>query len=160
METKITLTDLMEMRNCVLFDDEIDEQTMADTIESIEASIEDKMDGIQRARLNLLGKAEMLDKEIERLEAKKKALENRADWLKGYIEKAMIAMNKADVKTLLYSFKIQKNPPAVEVTGNVPKKFYVKQDPKLDKKALLAYLKENGDTKYARLTQTESLRIR
>lgn len=160
METKITLTDLMEMRNCVLFDDEIDEQTMADTIESIEASIEDKMDGIQRARLNLLGKAEMLDKEIERLEAKKKALENRADWLKGYIEKAMIAMNKADVKTLLYSFKIQKNPHTVEVTGNVPKKFYIKQDPKLDKKALLAYLKENGDTKYARLTQTESLRIR
>lgn len=72
----------------------------------------------------------------------------------------MIALGKTKFKTVLFSFNIQKNPATVNVIGKVPKKFYIPQEPKLDKKALIEYVKEHGNTKYAELTQSESLRIR
>ncbi len=41
----------------------------------------------------------------------------------------------------------------------IPNKFLIKQEPKLDKKSLAAFLKEN-EVPWAHLTQTQSLRIR
>ena len=43
--------------------------------------------------------------------------------------------------------------------SKVPAEFWIEQQPKLDKKAALAYVKEN-EVDWAELSQTESLRIR
>lgn len=142
------------------FDGEVDEQTFKDTMESLQYEIEDKADAYAKIDKMLDSEINGLASEISRLTARKKALENNQDRLKRNLESSMIALGKTKFKTLLFSFGIQKNPPSVNVTGKVPKRFYIVQEPKLDKKALIEYVKEHGNTKYAELTQSESLRIR
>jgi hypothetical protein len=38
--------------------------------------------------------------------------------------------------------------------------YLIPQEPKVDKKAIIAFVKEHGDTDYAQLIQSESFRIR
>jgi len=42
----------------------------------------------------------------------------------------------------------------------VPGEFLIPQEPKVAIKAMIAFVKEHGNTDFAELTQTESLRIR
>ena len=102
----------------------------------------------------------MLESEIARLTARKKALENNVERMKRNLEQSMIALDKRKFKTDLFSFHIQKNPASVDIIGEVPEEFLIPQEPKVDKKAMIAFVKEHGDTEYAKLTQSESLRIR
>ena len=141
-------------------DQETDPAALADTMESLNFEIEEKAEAYAKIIRMLLGEAEVIDVELKRLSEKKKTLENNADRMKRNLEQSMITLDKKQFKTTLFSFNIQKNPATVNVTGKVPKRFYIPQEPKLDKKALLAYVKEHGNTKYAELAQSESLRIR
>lgn len=142
------------------FDGEIDEQTFKDTMESLDYEIEEKADNYAKIDKMLEAEIKALAAEISRLSSRKKVLENNQERLKRNLESSMIALGKTKFKTLLFSFGIQKNPATVNVIGKVPKRFYIPQEPKLDKKALIEYVKEHGNTKYAELTQSESLRIR
>lgn len=143
-------------------EEEGDATVVIDTLEAIEGEIEDKADGYAKVLKELTGKINMLDDEIERLQGMKKVIKNNMDRIKNSLEKSMVVTGKKKFKTALFSFGIQKNPAAVSVLkeSDVPEQFWKPQNPVLDKKGLLAYLKENGDTEYAVITQSESLRIR
>ena len=142
-------------------DPDTDPETLADTMESMNYELEDKADGYAKILRSMGAKADAIGLEISRLNKRKKSLEGNMERLRSNLEQSMIKLDKRQIKTALFSFNIQKNPPAVNVTGKVPKRFYIPQEPKLDKKGLTDYLKaHNGKTKYAELTQTESLRIR
>ena len=143
-------------------EEEGDATIIADTLEAINGEIEDKADGYAKVLQELEFKAEAIDKEIKRLQDKKKTIGNNAKHIKGHLERSMIATGKRKFKTLLFSFGIQKNPASVNVLNSeaVPEQFWKQQDPVLDRRGLLNYIKENGNTDYAELTQSESLRIR
>lgn len=143
-------------------EEEGDATIIMDTLEAIDGEIEDKADGYAKVLKELDGKAAMIDEEIKRLQEKKKTLGNNAKYIKSNLERSMIATGKKKFKTLLFSFGIQKNPASVKVinTDAIPAQFWKQQDPVLDKKGLIEYLKEHGNTDYAELTQSESLRIR
>ena len=143
-------------------EEEGDATVVIDTLEAIEGEIEDKADGYAKVLKELTGKINMLDDEIERLQGMKKVIKNNMDRIKNSLEKSMVVTGKKKFKTALFSFGIQKNPAAVSVLkeSDVPEQFWKPQNPVLDKKGLLDYLKENGDTEYAVITQSESLRIR
>ena len=141
-------------------DPDVDEQTLADTMESLHYEIEEKADGYAKIIQSLKAQVEGLKGEIERLQNRKRTIENNIDRLKLNLEGSMRAIGKLKFKTDLFSFGIQKNPMTVEITGDVPKKFLIEQEPKVDKKALIDFVKANGDTSYAKKVQTEGLRIR
>ena len=69
----------------------------------------------------------------------------------------MIFLDKRKFKTALFSFIIQKNPATVNIVGTVPKKFLIPQEPKVDKKAIIEYVKAHGNTKYAGTDSVRSL---
>lgn len=147
---------LMEMA------EEADPDILRDTLEALDGEIEEKADNCAKVIKNLEGKEDALDKEIARLQDRKRSVNNSIKSIKGNLERAMITTGKKKFKTDLFSFGIQKNPPTVQVMDEaaVPEQFWKQQDPVLDKKALMAFIKENGPTEYAQLTQGESLRIR
>ena len=113
---------------------------------------------------NLSGDVEKIDKEIERLTHMKKVLKNRTDYLKNNLENAMKMMDVRKLKTDFHSYSIQKNPQSLSIIdeSKISSEYLISQDPKLDRKRLLADVKANPE-KFAGIAetkQTESLRIR
>jgi len=149
---------LMEMAE----DGDVSPDVMADTIESLEMEIEEKADGYAKIIKALEAEAKGLKGEIGRLKEKEEVVNAKVDRLKRSLESAMLATGKKKFKTLLFSFSIQKNNPSVYLMDEkkVPKKYRIPVPDKVDKKAILAYLEERGDTEWAFIKQSESLRIR
>ena len=142
--------------------EEADPDVLRDTIEGIDGEIEDKADNCAKVIRNLEGESKAIGEEIERLNKKKRGIDNSIDSIKKNLERCMIITGKRKFKTTLFSFGIQKNTPSVSVKdeSKVPAQFWKQQDPKLDRTSLKEFLKENGNTDYAELVQGESLRIR
>ena len=142
--------------------EDADEQALRDTLEGIEGAIEDKADGYAKVLRELDKDSAGLDAEIKRLQAKKTAIANATGRIRKNLQDAMIATGKTKFKTSLFSFGIQKNPPFVVIDDDqeVPIDYLIVADPKLDKKRMLAELKAGKELPFARLKQTESLRIR
>lgn len=149
--------ELLEMAS----EETIDQKMIADTLESVEFEFEEKADGYAKVVKSLDGEVEALDKEIKRLTERKNTIKNNITSIKKNLENAMLVTGKTKFKTLLFNYGIQKNPASVVVEDEtkIPQEYLIPQEPKLDKKSLAAYLKEN-DVEWARLVQTESLRIR
>lgn len=135
---------------------------LGDTLESLNDAIEDKAIGYAKVIKNLEAKAKAIKEEETRLADRRKSLENNIKRLKTSLEQAMIDLNKKRIETDLFNFNIQKNPPSVEVLNEkeIPENYFVPVDPKLDKKAILADLKNGVEVPGAEFKQTEGLRIR
>lgn len=145
----------------MLEDDSIDDKVIQDTLEGISGEIEEKADNIAKAIKSLKTEAEVIERESKRLDGRKKTLLNNADKLKKYLEKSMIATDKRKFKTPLFTFGIRNNKPKLIIDDEtkVPKKYLIKQQPKIDNEALREYLKEHKAS-YAHLEASESLQIR
>lgn len=154
------LTGQMLQLQEMLYEEDADEQVILDTMEGLDYEIEQKADGYAMIIQKIAGDVDAIDKEIDRLQARKKSLKGNIERLKNNLEGSMIALDKRKFKTALFSFGIQKNPPSVDIVGDVPAEYLIAQEPKVDKKAIIAFVKEHGDTEYAHLKQTEGLRIR
>ena len=92
------------------------------------------------------------------------AMKYNQRYIKSNLETFMILVGKKKFKTDLFSFGIQKNAPSLDIIDEtkIPEEYFIPQDPKLDRKRLLADIKANPEkaAAYAGLKQTESLRIR
>ena len=140
---------------------ELDQKMIRDTMEGLDFEFEEKAESYAKIIKTLEMDITGLDTEIQRMTKKKATKKNNIDRLKRSLEGAMIATGKRKFKTALFGFGIQKNPPSLNVLdeSKIPDEFWIEQQPKLDKKAVLAFVKENK-VDWAELSQTESLRIR
>lgn len=146
----------------MLYEEEIDEQCILDTLESIEAEIEDKADSYAIIIKEILSDAEVCKQEKIRLENRQKAFESRAKLLKDRLEEVLRGIGKTKFKTQLFSFNIQKNGGLAPlwITDDIEQipEEYLKKEPNNTKiRELLA----TQDVKWAKLEERgESLRIR
>lgn len=161
---------LMDM----LEDEECNEQVIMDTLEGIDYEIEQKADGYAKIIKSIESDIEGLDKEISRLDTRKKTFENRIKWLKQNLQMCMIATGKRKFTTELFSFGIQKNGGKRKLTvdvaiENIPEEYRIKQPDVINGDKLRDYLKDNGlegkdgsiNCEWCHLEpQGESLRIR
>ena len=140
---------------------ELDQKMIRDTMEGLDFEFEEKAEAYAKVVKTLEMDIAGLDEEIQRMTKRKATIKNNIDRLKRSLEGAMIATGKRKFKTPLFGFGIQKNPPSLNVLDEtkIPAEFWIEQQPKLDKKAVLAFVKENK-VDWAELSQTESLRIR
>lgn len=146
----------------MLYDEDMDEQMILDTLEGIEGEIEDKADGYAKIIKELLGDAEKIKAEKARLEARQKSLENKAKMLKSNLQNTMQQLGKTKFKTELFSFNIQKNGgvQAITIDGEVPEE-YTKTIIENDTDKIRADLEAGKELPFAHLEpRGESLRIR
>ncbi|MCI9025828.1 MAG: siphovirus Gp157 family protein [Dorea sp.] len=141
------LTEQYEEVMNFFYDGETDEQTILDTLESIEGEIEDKADNYARMIKNLSAEAEMVKAEADRLNRRYKSLNARAEWLKGTLKANMEFIGKTKFKTALFSFSVSKNGGKQPMTitenlGEIPNKFLIQQDPLVNKEAVRQLLAE------------------
>ncbi|QHQ61365.1 hypothetical protein Ana3638_11760 [Anaerocolumna sedimenticola] len=150
----------------MLYDEEIDEQTIIDTLEAIEGEFEDKADNYAKLYKSLKYDAEVIKAEIDRLRARLNTNENRAQILKDTLEANMKQIGKTKFKTTLFSFNIQKNgglqPLRLDVLDvkDLPKAYRIPQDP-LPNNERIRELLSTQQVTWAHLEpRGESLRIR
>lgn len=68
-----------------------------------------KVDGVLRARVNLVAQAEGVDVEIKRLTALRDGFARRAEWLRAYVFRAMLATGQQKLETKLFRVSVARN---------------------------------------------------
>lgn len=154
----LRIQDMME-------DPELDPQTLADTLEAIEGELEVKAENYAKVMKNLEGDIVAIKAEIDRLTAKKRAIENNIKNMKATLQSVMEVTGKTKFKTDLFSFGIQKNAPSVvidvEDVRDIPEDYLKFKEPEVDKTAIKAAINDGVDLSgIAHLEQSQSLRIR
>ena len=93
----------------MLYNEEIDEQMIFDTLESIDGEIENKADNYAKIIKELESKQKARKEEAKRLTDSAKVFENRVKALKNNLFNAMKETGKTKFATNLFSFNIAKN---------------------------------------------------
>lgn len=163
MSTLYELTDEYLQLDAMMSDPDIDPQTIADTMEGIEGEIEIKAEGYAKIIQIHKAKIAAIEKEIERLQAMKNLEASNIKRMQSALQYSMELTGKLKFKTPLFSFGIQKNPPSVVIDDQtlLPEEYLIQQEPKIDKKALLADIKNGRMLEgIAHIEQGQSIRIR
>lgn len=138
---------------------EIPEEAFNDTVESLGA--EEAIEGVIKAIRNTLADAEAYKAEAERLTEKKRAAEEKADRLKKLILDYLTTTNQKKASAGIFSVS-RRSSKSCELydEGQIPEAYLVYQPPKVDKKTILAELKEGKEIPGARLRESESVIIK
>ena len=119
-----------------------------DALANLADDIEVKLEGYAKVIKNFESDIEGLKKEEDRLAGKRRTLENRVKAMKTAMRDAMIATGKLKVKGDLFSFTVRNNAPSVvmdeQYIENIPEKYLIAQEPKIDRKLLAEDLKADG----------------
>ncbi|MGV3143204.1 siphovirus Gp157 family protein [Staphylococcus simulans] len=143
-------------------DEGIEPEVLKDTLESIEASIDVKVDNTIGLIRSVEGDIETVDKEIKRLQTLKKQRENLKNKIKSYLQDMLDYRQLDNYRTSKnYVFK-KRNAPSKSITDEklIPKEYWLSQAPKLNAKQLTDDLKAGKEVPGAELKVTESLVIR
>ena len=139
-----------------------DYEEFENALNLVEMEFKDKADNIAKLRQEMRRQSESIQSEIERLQSKKRAVENNEVRLMRYLEDEMERSNMIKFKTDLFSFNIQNNPPSLSISSDadIPED-YISYEKKIDKRGLLRDIKQSGlYVKGVELTQSRGLRIR
>lgn len=141
----------------MLTDEQIEQEVIIHTLESIDTAIEDKADNYAKLIKNQESDSKGIADEIKRLQARKQAIDNNVKNMKLSLQNAMNEIGKTKFKTELFSFNIQNNPIRVDIVDEdlIPDEFK-KIKIEYDKTAI----KKAENVPGVELIQSESLRIR
>ena len=146
----------------MLCDEDVDEQMILDTLESIEGELEDKADNYAKIIKELDSMVKARKEEAKRLTNSAKTLENKIEFLKWNLFNTMKATGKTKFATDLFSFSIAKNggKQGLTIDGVVPAE-YTKTVIENDTDKIRQALEEGTELSFARLEpRGESLRIK
>lgn len=162
MSNLYQLTNNYETVLNMLYDEDVDEQMILDTLESIEGEIEDKADNYAKIIKELEAKQNARREEAKRLTDSAKVFENRVKALKSNLFNTMKQTGKTKFATDLFSFNIAKNggKQTLTIDGEVPEE-YTKTIVENDTDKIRQALEEGKELAFAHLEpRGESLRIK
>ena len=147
-----------------IMDEEANLDTLEDTLQAIEGAIEVKAENMGKFISMLKADEAAIEKEVERLLARKKARQNRIQRIRDYLQSQMELIGKDKITTPIMTISLQNNHPALEIEDEfaVPTEFIViiPERKEVDKAKVKEALKAGREVPGARLTQGRSLRIR
>jgi len=141
------------------------QEALEEALDNLGEDIEFKLENYAKIIKNFESDIEGLKTEEARLASKRKTKENAIKNMKERMTLAMQQTGKLDIKTPLFSFKVQKNTPSVVLDVHsvldIPEKYRIPQEPKIDKKLLKADIEAGEDLDgIAHIERSESIRIR
>lgn len=168
---------LFELKNAWLqvldLSDQLDEETLQDTLQAIEEPAKDKLENIYKVIRHVESDIDMIDKEQKRMAEIKKSKQNTITRLKDMsleLVKTIGEDTKSGGKKVSFdspyikSMYTQKSPPAVNVLNAdlVPQEYLVPQPPKIDAKAIATAWKQEPEKAIAgvEITQKEGIRFK
>jgi hypothetical protein len=142
-------------------DEEIDAQTVLDTMESLEGEIQEKLEACCRVIRSWESQSEGLKVEIATLTKRKRATENAIEKMKFYMAEQMGIIGVEKMEAGIFKLALQNSPPSMEIAdeSKVPSE-YVEMTPVINKAKIKAELMAGKLLKFAQLFQGKHLRIR
>ena len=134
-----------------------------DTLEGIEGQLQEKAVNVAKFMQNLDAAAKAIKEAEQQMAKRRKAIENRARWIKDYLKQNMEAAGITKIESPWFSLSIQKNPPSVEVLDEsaLPEDYKTEVvTVTIDKAAIKEALKEGEDVPGAVLKQGTRLAVR
>lgn len=131
-------------------------EAVADTMEGIAADFEQKGQAVVVIFKGMEADIEAIDSELKRLSEKKKAIQNRVEWLRNYLRDNMAATGITKISCPLFNITLSEAAKQVEVFDEsaLPDDYVtVKTVLSPDKRKLLADLKEGVDIPGAMLVE-------
>ncbi|MGJ7512384.1 siphovirus Gp157 family protein [Variovorax sp. GT1P44] len=143
---------------------DLDEETLADTLEGMSGELEEKAQNVIFFARNLEATAAAIKEAEAKMAARRKALETRADGLRRYVFSAMQLAGVTKIECPYFRLAIQNNPPSVDLyePDLLPLEYMTQPEtppPAPDRKAIGAALKAGKDVPGAKLTQGQRLAI-
>jgi hypothetical protein len=148
-----------------LADLELDEQTIADTLEGLSGDLEAKATATAMVARNMQALAASIKEAEQAMAARRKALEARAERLTAYLLGSMQHAGIQKIECPHFALAVRQNPPSVVINepGLIPAE-YMRQKPpppaEPDKTAIAALLKSGGEVPGAHLSRGVRLEIR
>lgn len=139
-----------------------EEAEIIEAMEAINDNFDTKADGYARIIRNMTAKIEAIEAEEKRLYTRRATLKKGVERLKASMYDGMVTLGKRKVDTGIGRWSISKNPPSVQVnsTAAIPAEYWKTPEPELDRRALLADMKQGLIVEGCELVQTEGLRFR
>ena len=153
-------SDMMTLQAMLL--DAPDDECLIDTLESVEFDFERKTDGYCKVIKNIQADVKALSDEIAVLQEKKRVAENAIDRLKNSLQLAMSNTGKDKVKGSLLTLSMRNNAPQLPkdlAPELIPERYYIPQEPKVDRRSLLKDVKE-GKVEGIESVRSQSLQIK
>ena len=149
----------------VLEDPDLPEEAVRDTLEALKTGIAIKAQNIAAMIQNLEAEATKIEVAEERLSDRRQSLQNRAEWLRGYLLTNMRAVNLNKLRSPngLFTIAVRQNPPSVSIEDQslIPKRFMkTVTTVSVDKAGLRNELKKDQAIPGACLTTSYRLEIR
>lgn len=146
-----------------LIEDGAPEEAFIEALNAIDGELAEKLENYAAVIKNIESDINGIKAEIDRLNERKKAMESSVKRMKENMQTAMIETGQTKVKGEKFSFNVQKNPPSLLVHDDslIPIDYIKMEEVKtIDKKAILAELKNGADIQGVEIQQGESIRIR
>lgn len=153
-----------EIQNCFILDDEVVNMETGEILDSsyldnLEMSRDEKILNIARWIKNLDSDIDQLKAQKDAFAKRQKAAENKKESLKNYLSYCLNG-EKWNAKDLSVSVSFRKSEVVSVDESLLPKKWYIKQDPKLDKAGIKAALKSGKKIKGAELITNNNIQVK
>jgi len=148
-----------------LQDMDLDEQTFADTLESLSGDLEVKATNVAMFVRNLEASAESIKAAEKQMAERRKAIEAKAERIRNYLKDNMARTGITKIDCPYFALSLRNSPPAVEVINadEIPAQYFDIPEPPapvLNKNRLKDDLKNGVIVEGARLTQGSYLQIK
>lgn len=150
-----------------LFELDLDDQTIADTLEGLQGALEVKATNVALMARNLESFADQIKQAEAEMSKRRRMFESRADKLRAYIKETMErpGVEISKIECPQFALTIKKNPPAVEIFDNslVPDTFKVippVPEPVPDKRKIKEAIDAGAEVPGARMTRGTRLEIK
>ena len=98
---------------------DLDAQTYADTLESMDGDLKDKLRAVIAYSLDLEIEATGAAAASKRMKERAESLDNRVKWLREYALRAMEATGMGEISTDEWAAKVAKKPPSVVIADGI-----------------------------------------
>lgn len=155
--------------SAMLNQEDIDQQALEDTLESITGEFEEKADNLACIIKDCLSDAVALKNEAIALETRHKAKKAKADWLTEYLYQQMSAVGKKEIETTRNLLKIKNTPSSVKIAdinafiawATLEHEEFLRQKaPEADKTAIKNAIKQGQELPGVTLESGEKLSIK
>ena len=165
MSSLYELSNEYQLAQIKLSESDFDEQTIADTLESLSGDLEAKSINVAMFIRNLEVTADAIKQAEKEMADRRKAIERKTDAMKLYLKENMQRCGLLKIESPYFALTLKKNPPSVVIDdlAAIPSQFMVIPEPVApypDKKAIAEQLKAGNLVEGAHLEQAERLDIK